>query len=300
MTATDTHGWFNHALTSYFCFNNTRTLSTSRPSQLTLVRKPGMTAYIDSTRRYDNHVVIHQKCAESDIEEVLGLYPDHLSPEISIEPAATDFSLSQCLMKHRFVPAYSHEFLAMRAESYQASPIKQEIRVERWECEKVDDFLALLQTAGVECSETVWEEKRRYYCTEQFRCFVAFYDDQPCAWATSYLIDNGMSRCSLVSDKLDDTVITARETGAEAASDMAPNTRKGSDRRVAILANAYTQEAYRGKGCQTALLHARIQDAKAAKVTHLLTDVMPDTISSRNCKAAGFTTKTIRTVWARS
>ncbi|CAM3232485.1 hypothetical protein [Moritella viscosa] len=64
--------------------------------------------------------------------------------------------------------------------------------------------------------------------------------------------------------------------------------------------SAYTQEDYRGKGCQKALLSARIQDATEMNVAVFLTDVMPDSVSSRNCKSVVFSGLGIREVWGKS
>lgn len=71
------------------------------------------------------------------------------------------------------------------------------------------------------------------------------------------------------------------------------------ENEYAILANAYTQEAYRSNGCQTALLRARIEEAIGLGVKVILTDVMPNSISSKNCKSVGFTKSGTRSVWCK-
>ncbi|WP_407641485.1 GNAT family N-acetyltransferase [Alginatibacterium sediminis] len=132
------------------------------------------------------------------------------------------------------------------------------MKVERWSHDNVDEFLALLKTSGLECSDEIWEKKRSLYCTNTFRSYVAKINGKPCAWATSFI----ESEC-------------------------------------VILANAYTQERYRSKGCQTALLRARIEDAISLGIKLILTYVMPNSTSSKNCKSVGFSSVGVRSVWCK-
>lgn len=245
------------AFMSYFRFNNERTLSTALPSDLSIIESDDVTAYVDKTRRYDNQVVIHDVCATDKLEQVLSLYSSELSPEISLEPKAQNEVIYSFLQSKGFHQEFLHEFLYLLPKSdksLQTQP--SSIRVERWEADKADDFLALLKTSGLQCTNDIWQAKRHLYCTDTFRCFVASIDGTPCAWATTFV-----------------------------------------DGDVTTLANAYTQEAFRGKGCQTALLHARIEDVIEQGVSLLLTDVMPDSVSSRNCQAVGFVTDCVKEVW---
>ncbi|ROS04983.1 hypothetical protein EDC56_0501 [Sinobacterium caligoides] len=248
-----------NAYTSYFRFNNARTLSTNLPSELKIADLPELTSYIDPTRRYDNQLIIHRSSAAAQIEDILECYHEDTPPEISVEPDAVAYNLSKVLIGCEYRPSYSHEFLVMDIGTYSPVGFKDGVRVEMLSVERADEFLALLKTSGLSCSDETWQAKRHLYCTEVFRCFVAFVGDIPCAWATSFI-----------------------------------------DEKTATLANAYTQEKYRGRGCQTALLHARIQDAEKLGVGYLLTDVMPKTVSASNCKAVGFLTETIRTVWEKA
>ncbi|WP_310621970.1 GNAT family N-acetyltransferase [Flexibacterium corallicola] len=64
-----------------------------------------------------------------------------------------------------------------------------------------------------------------------------------------------------------------------------------------ILANAITLEPYRGRGCQQALLQTRINYARLRDVQVLLTDVLPNSISLRNCQRAGFSPVNLRNLW---
>ncbi|MBW3698461.1 GNAT family N-acetyltransferase [Vibrio sp. T187] len=245
------------AYQSYFAFNNQRTLSTSLPSELTITESEDVTLYKDKTRRYDNQVVIHSLIALNQLEECLLQYQSHWSPEICVEPAAKTDELATWLGDRGFQPSYQHEFLHLQAHDYASVPnTPQGVTIERWKADKADAFFELLQASGLVCPDDTWQQKRTFYCTEQFRCFVAKIDGKACAWATSYLISDH-----------------------------------------AILANAFTFEQARGQGCQTALLNARITDAIDLGARELLTDVMPNSVSSRNCHSVGFTSLGIRAVW---
>ena len=247
------------AFTSYFRFNNARTLSTSVPSELEIHDLQAVSAYVDVTRRYDNLIVVHKACANEELKKALELYGSDNSPEILLEQDIAVESVSQFLQQNGFSHVDSIDFLNMRPAGYvPALPDAKDMRIERWGQEKADDFLELLKTSGLNCAGDVWDNKRRFYCSDTFRCFVASVKGSPCAWATTYIDDN-----------------------------------------VATLANAYTQQAYRGQGCQTALLHARIQDAMNLGVELLLSDVVPDTASSRNCRSVGFNSYSLREVWSQ-
>ena len=244
---------------SYFHFNNERTLSTGLPSELCVVEAEGCSVFVDKTRKYDNQVIVHGACSTENLENYLKLYNHGYSPEISIEPQAITNELKTWLSNREFKPAYEHEFLELRASNYVASTdVPEAVSIERWGHNNVDDFLALLKTSGLECTDEIWEMKRSLYCTDTFRCYVAKINGKPCAWATSFIEND-----------------------------------------YAILANAYTQENYRAKGCQNALLRARIEDAISLGIQVLLTDVIPNSTSSKNCKSVGFSRVGIRSVWCK-
>ena len=257
------------AYNAYFYFNNERTLSTDLASELISIEDDGFTVFIDKTRKYDNQILIDGACNYESLEADLKLFADGISPEISIAPNALTTDLKSWLSKHQFVPAFEHEFLELSAEGYVEKPSSKKtsaepssdvgkVTIERWTQDNADEFLALLKTSGLECSEQIWQQKRALYCTDTFRCYVAKIEGQPCAWATSFI-----------------------------------------NNEHAILANAYTQESYRSKGCQTALLRSRIEDAIALGAKVLLTDVMPDSTSSKNCQSIGFRSVGVRSVWCK-
>lgn len=245
---------------SYFHFNNERTLSTDLASELFSVEAEGCSVFVDKTRKYDNQIIIHGVCSTGNLENHLKLYKHGFLPEISIEPQAITNELKTWLSGCEFVPAYEHEFLELRVENYAVSKgVSEHVSVELWAHDNVDEFLALLKTSGLECTDEIWEKKRSLYCTDTFRCYVAKINGKPCAWATSFI-----------------------------------------ENEYAILANAYTQENYRSKGCQTALLRARIADAISLGVKVVLTDVMPNSTSSKNCKSVGFSSVGVRSVWCKA
>ncbi|CAG9298403.1 GNAT family N-acetyltransferase [Celerinatantimonas diazotrophica] len=244
---------------SYFQFNNKRTLSTDLASELSLVETEECSVFVDKTRKYDNQMIIHGACSAENLEHHLKLFKDSFSPEVSIEPKAMTNDLKAWLSSHKFVPAYEHEFLELRVSDYAVSKaVSDRVSVERWAQDNVDEFLALLKTSGLECTDEIWEKKRSLYCTDTFRCYVAKINGKPCAWATSFI-----------------------------------------ENEYAILANAYTQESYRSNGCQTALLRARIEDAISLGLKVVLTDVMPNSTSSKNCKSVGFSSVGVRSVWCK-
>ncbi|AXB34715.1 GNAT family N-acetyltransferase (plasmid) [Vibrio campbellii] len=244
---------------SYFQFNNERTLSTDLKSELFKSEFEGCSVFIDKTRKYDNQIIIHGVTDTGDLESYLSLYKHSFSPEISIEPQAITNELKAWLSSREFVPAYEHEFLELKAVNYVAlEEVPDEVTVERWTHDNVDAFIALLKTSGLECSDEIWDKKRSLYCTDTFRCYVAKINGEPCAWATSFI-----------------------------------------ENEYAILANAYTQEDYRSKGCQTALLRSRISDAMSLGVEVFLTDVMPNSTSRKNCKSVGFCSVGVRSVWCK-
>ncbi|EKO3535407.1 GNAT family N-acetyltransferase [Vibrio fluvialis] len=247
------------AFARYFQFNNARTLSTDAPSELRVLNAGVYQAYIDPTRRYDNQLLIQAECSVSQLATALDLYANGPAPEISVAPAADSVTLENWMSDNGFQREFDHQFLQLRSQDYHSSDYHPVVRVERWTSTRADDFLALLKTSGLQCSDEIWQAKRHLYCSDAFRCFVAYQGDTPCAWATTYLDDD-----------------------------------------VATLANAFTQEAARGNGCQTALLHARIRDAIEHGAMLLLTDVMPESTSARNCLSVGFEPVVTRQVWCQS
>jgi len=66
------------------------------------------------------------------------------------------------------------------------------------------------------------------------------------------------------------------------------------------MANALTAPAFRGRGCQTALLHRRIQDAAGAGCDLLVSQCSPGTASERNQLRAGFRAAGTKAWWVQA
>lgn len=71
-------------------------------------------------------------------------------------------------------------------------------------------------------------------------------------------------------------------------------------KQYGLMANAFTQPDFQNRGCQTALLTARMQDAKQLGLKQLIVDVVPDTASERNCLKAGFEPLETRYIWQKT
>ena len=119
---------------------------------------------------------------------------------------------------------------------------------------------AFLDLLNPDLAPEIKAAKSRYYCTERFRVFVAHVDGRPAGWATLYVADDG---------------------------------------RHGYLANAYTHPDFRRRGIQRDLLRARMRDAADLGLESLVTDVVEDTTSERNCERAGFRRAARHAVWVR-
>lgn len=180
------------AFENYLTFNNLRTLTTSEPSQLEIHRFENITAYVDPTRQFDNQVIIHNTCSNEEAVEALVLYQNSFYPEVRIAPSAQSLKLGSFLSNSDFHYMYDIEFMQLDAANFQAAAAQSNIHIERWGSDKADDFRVLLKTSGVQCPDDVWQAKRDLYCSDQFRCFVVSMNDQPVAWATSF-VDSGFA-----------------------------------------------------------------------------------------------------------
>ncbi|ASA57814.1 GNAT family N-acetyltransferase [Vibrio gazogenes] len=244
---------------SYFHFNNERTLSTDLASELFSAEVEGCSVFVDKTRKYDNQIIIHGMCSAENLENHLRLYKHGFSPEISIEPQAMTNELKAWLSSHEFVPAYEHEFLELRAANYVA-----------------------LADASEQVQVERWSNDHvdaflALLKTSGLKCSDEIWEKKRSLYCTDtfrcYVATINGKPCAWATSFIEDEYV--------------------------ILANAYTQENYRSKGCQTALLKARIEDAISLGIKVILTDVMPDSTSSKNCKSVGFSRVGIRSVWCK-
>ncbi|USD66982.1 GNAT family N-acetyltransferase [Vibrio sp. SCSIO 43136] len=174
-----------NAFRRYFEFNNLRTLSTSAPSQLTVRSTPSYTLYSDPTRRYDNQITVHTGISLEILGSAISQYRTELAPQINFEQSEPSAEMAQYLAHLGYQQVFEHEFLSLSVKKQVSA--QTHMRIERWGNEKADDFLALLNASGVVCSPQVWQAKKHLYCSDSFRCFVAFSEGQAIAWATSYV-----------------------------------------------------------------------------------------------------------------
>ncbi|SEO89770.1 hypothetical protein SAMN04487895_11418 [Paenibacillus sophorae] len=65
------------------------------------------------------------------------------------------------------------------------------------------------------------------------------------------------------------------------------------------IANDYTFQTYRGRGCQLALLKLRLADAVKLGVKMVYTDVMFGSVSHENMERVGFKTAYLNTFWIK-
>jgi hypothetical protein len=67
---------------------------------------------------------------------------------------------------------------------------------------------------------------------------------------------------------------------------------------VGVMASGNTLPAFRGQGCQTALLCQRITDAALAGCDLILSQATPGTVSQRNLERVGLRTAYTQAIWA--
>ena len=168
-------------------FNSARTLSGAEPSRFRVETDGALRWSVDPARPdpYYNRVLGFDRTAVPQLDGLLASYAtEGLTPQFDLEPDALCPEVGSALSARGFVPTLNLPFLQRTPERFASS----EIRIERWEHDRADDFLALLGTSGASCEPSVWEVQRRYYCTDTFRTFVAYLDGQPCGWA-NLLVD---------------------------------------------------------------------------------------------------------------
>ncbi len=245
---------------AYFRFNNKRTLSTDLPSELSITHSDSCSVFVDKTRKYDNQIVIHDICNLKNLEALLKRYHNDYPPHIHVEPLANSHELCTWLSSHGFVQIYQHEFLQLPSSNYVA-----------------------LQNS----SESITIERWGQSNVDNFLALLKTSglecpDDIWLKKRSLYCTD--IFRCYIA--KINNQACAWATSFIEG--------------EYAILANAYTQESYRSRGCQTALLNARAEDAINLGVKVLLTDVIPESTSSKNCHSVGFSSVGIRSVWGKS
>lgn len=253
----------NEILASYSRFNAARSLGQPGDSEFEVHRFGDALALIDPARPGSvmcNRVLGLSEKSAPQLKDILAAY--------DAAGAVAHFDISgENLFPSVLEPLVKRGFTAKEATTYlttnprkvrQTATQDSKLSLERWNDERVDEFLKLLETSGVECAPDRWARRREQYCTDTFRVYVASWEGVPCAWGTIFV-----------------------------------------ERNVGYFANAFTQEDYRRRGCQLALLNARLDEAKDLGLRNVYTDVVADSESHRNCKRAGFTKLTVVTTWTK-
>ena len=241
--------------------NAQRSLSDPRPSEFQTLRFGNSIVTIDAARSGSamcNRVLGYGISDVSLIGDIIAAFEDAgEAPHFDVASDNLLPEVVESLIKHDLTAteALTYLFLDCSGE-IPGLPDTEDIVVERWDHNKADEFLRLLETSGVSCEPDTWRGRRKYYCTGSFRTFVATREGHPCAWATSFV-----------------------------------------DGDLGYFANAFTQPEHRTCGCHSALLAARIEDARELGLSRVFSDVIADSPSHRNCRSAGFIDQTVVTVW---
>jgi len=165
-------------------FNALRSMGSAQPSRFRVEEEGDLIWSVDPARldSYYNRVLGLDRSSIRILERLFAVYAEHgISPQFDMEPGALCDEVSDALSSRGFTPQLNLPFL-------QQTPIEGtpgEVSVARWGPDRADDFLELLGSSGATCEPSVWAVKRRHYCTDTFRTFVASLDGVPCAWANS-------------------------------------------------------------------------------------------------------------------
>lgn len=240
----------------YAYFNARRTTVESPNNAISRSSIKGVSHVADSNRplsEYYNRAVVHPD-SES-LAELLQHIPATVRAIELLIPQQTEENFT-CLLNAGFTPAFNLCYL-IAIPSPTPSP---ECTVLELRADQRDFFFDLLELSGAAFPA----EKRRvsghFYCTESFRCLVAFdSDNQPMGWATMY-----------------------------------------TDGGTAFLANAFTLPEHREKGVHSALLSARLNLASQLQLSSAFTDVEPASGSHRNCVRHGFRLLSVNNIWKRT
>ena len=247
---------------AYARFNAAKTVSDPRDSQFTTKTAGALTVTMDHARdgAYYNRVIGLAADTLADLDPALEHLQDCPAVRIDVNEPV-DASVAQALTRRGFSPGERLVWLAAPAAGAAADP-----RVSRLGPAERDRVRAILELEGA-IADDLWASRSPLLCTETFRFFAVEIDGALAALATTYIPD-------------------------------APSDRGQSD--LAILGNAFTRPAYRGRGFQTALLATRRADAAALGIPTVVTDVEPGATSLRNCERSGFSQLGTQTLWIRS
>ncbi len=120
------------------------------------------------------------------------------------------------------------------------------------------DVFVRLSSAGAPRAERGLQQTLTRAEFAQWRCYVGFMDGTPAAHAGLYL---------------------------------------DQDSGAGVLAATATLPEFRGRGCQTALLHQRLADAAAAGCDLVVSEAPPGSTSQRNMERVGLRTAYTKVTW---
>lgn len=249
-------------LANYWQLNAQRSLASAPDSQFEIAKFGDTLAISDPSRAahpFYNRVLGLAAADAGELKSILAHYKNRkCKPHFDLGADAIVPELISSLVERGFEPSEALHYLSTTPGSQAPKNRNPAIRVERWNTTRADEFRALLASSGVECDDAIWQQRRKHYCTDVFRVFVAHIDDSPRAWAT------------LFADH---------------------------DTRCGYLANAFTMPKSRDQSCHLALLEARLLDARELRLKAAYTDVIEDTVSVRNCRRAGMKPECVLTLW---
>jgi hypothetical protein len=240
---------------TYAHFNAMRTSKSTVSKNVSTGKCNGASFLIDSSRpenTYYNRIVI-----PPDFDAVANLL-DQLPESVqSIElmiPQQTQQNTS-CLLNAGFLPASSLCYLVANPALSTTAPAN----VVELTAERRDQFFDLLELSGADFSLDKRKAARPFFCTREFRCFVA-QDAQGTATAIATMHINNKN---------------------------------------AFLANAFTFPKFRNRGYHCDLLRARLHVAKNLQIANAFTDVEPASQSHQNCLRGGFQLLSVNNLWTK-
>jgi len=241
---------------NYAYFNAKRTAANSNDGSISKARFKGVPYITDSRRpqiEYYNRAVLPADFTS--LEDVVEKLSASVQAIELLIPQQTEDNFS-CLLNAGFAPASNLCYLV-------ATPCEtpiQNFNVVELRSDQRDYFFDLLELSGASFSPEKRIASSRFYCSEEFRCFVAYDSkNEPAGWATMYLDD-----------------------------------------RSAFLGNAFTLPEHRRRGVHTSLVTARLNIASRLHIAQAFTDVEPASQSHSNCLRSGFRLLSVNNIWKRT
>ena len=170
---------------TYSRFNAVRTLSTDSRSLFQAEVLGNCALLVDAARPSPgicNRVLGFGASDVSDLSTILSKYGEH-RPRFDLRPDELCPSVVDSLLSVGYRPVGSLAYLLSDPKVADAD----EIRVERWGHDRADEFVRLLERAGVPYSDAIWAKRREHYCTCSFRTFVSYLEGRPAGLGTLYV-----------------------------------------------------------------------------------------------------------------